>query len=391
MEERNSDRNRFTDITPAIVLPIILSLCLICGVAMALLVLMSPGGENPLETVYLRAYLWLNDDDLNTPIGTDETPRRFEVFPGSTANDIGIKLVTEGFITNGTLFARYAQSEALDDDLVPGVFYISEAMTIPSILDVLTDPTPTTVRFTIRENMRLEEIAEQIDATSQLNFTGSAFLTLVRAGAPIPEDFRIRYGIPEGSSLEGFMYPATYEIPVQMPVDEFVETLRDRFELAITPDIMAAAQARNRSIYQVIIIASIVEREAVLDSERATIAAVYWNRTINGMRLDADPTVQYQLANNRNNGVWWPPIPSIELYYSSESAGPYNTYQNFNLPPGPIVSPAARSIIAAANPADVTYLFFQTACEGGGIHVFFNTFTEHDAYYQRRLAGCSPA
>ncbi|PJF43772.1 MAG: endolytic transglycosylase MltG [Phototrophicales bacterium] len=378
-------RNRFADITPAILLPIVLSLCLICGLIAVVTLFLFPSRTNPLESLYLQAYIRLNNDELHQAIGTDSTPRRFEVLPGSTANDIGIKLVTEGFISNGTLFARYAQYKNLDDDFVPGVFYLNETMDIPTILEVLTDPTPTTIRFTIRENMRIEEIAEQIDATPQLAFTGNDFLSLVRAGAPIPEDFRIAYGIPLGQSLEGFMYPATYEVPVAMPVEEFVEMLLSRFEQAITSDIVIAAAERGKTIYQIVIIASIVEREAVLDEERTLIASVYWNRLENNMRLEADPTVQYQLANNRQDGIWWPPITPLD-YTTAE--GPYNTYLNHGLPPGPIVSPASRSIIAAAKPAETDYLYFQTSCEGGGKHVFFRTFAEHQAYFELRQAGC---
>lgn len=379
------EQSRFSDITPAILIPIIFTMCLMCGVSVVGVAVLS-GGSGPFESIYLQVYIRLNDDQLHSTIGNDATPRRFEVLPGSTANDIGIQLVTEGFISNGTLFARYAQYKDLDDDLVPGVFYINETMDIPAILEALTDPTPTTVRFTIRENMRIEEIADQIDATTPaLAFTGDEFLSRVRTGAPIPDDFRIEYGIPSGSSLEGFMYPATYDVPLEMPVDEFVDMLLTRFEQAITSEVVVAAAAQGRTVYQVLIIASIVEREAVLDDERPIIASVYWNRVNNGMRLDADPTVQYQLANNRADGIWWPAITQADY---STATGPYNTYLNVGLPPTPIVSPAYRSIIAAANPTPTNYLYFQVSCEGGGQHVFFSTFEEQQAYLNIRLAGC---
>lgn len=380
--------DRFSNVTPAIIFPILMVGCLVCigiaGVSLAL----SPPSSGPLQEIYAQLYVLANDSELNTPIGDDDTPRAFEVLPGSTANDIGIKLVTEGFITNGTLFSRYAQVEGLDDDLVPGVFYLNETMDIPEILTVLTDPSSGTVRFVIRENMRIEEIAAQIDATPQLTFTGEDFLSLVRAGAPLPAGFQSLYGIPEGASLEGFLYPATYSLPNGITAEDFVQTLTNSFQQAVTQDIIDAARAQGRSIFQVVIIASIVEREAVVESERPTIAAVYWNRVDGGGRLDADPTVQYQLANNRNDSVWWPSIPTIEFYYSADSAGPYNTYQNVGLPPGPIVSPGLRSIRAATFPDDVDYLFFQVSCANNGTHVFFDTIEEHDAYFEFRLNGC---
>jgi UPF0755 protein len=376
---------RLLDISPAVILPIILAICLICGIAGGLAVALAPAGTNPLEALVLRVYLLQNDDELNTPLGNDPTQRRFEVQPGENANDIGIKLVTQGFISNGTLFARYAQYEDLDNDFRPGVYYLSETMDIPEIVAQLTDPTSNTVRFLIRENMRLEEIAEQIDAIEQLDMSGAEFLALVSEGALIPEDFRQRYGIPAGQSLEGFMYPATYDIPYAITASDFRTLLLNSFERNMSQEIIDAARAQGRTVYQLVIMASIIEREAVLDEERARIASVYWNRFENGQRLEADPTVEYELANQRQDGDWWPAITQANY---QNVIGPYNTYVNLGLPPGPIVSPALRSIRAAAFPEDTPYFYFQTSCAGGGQHIFFETFAEHQEYFQFRVNGC---
>lgn len=376
---------RILDFSPAIILPIILSICLICGVAGGLAIALSPESVNPLEALVLRVYLLQNDDELNTPLGSDPTQRRFEITPGETANDIGIKLVTQGFISNGTLFARYARYEGVDDDFRPGVYYLSETMDIPEIVLQLTNPTASTVRFLIRENMRIEEIAEQIDSIPELEMTGAEFLAVVGDGALVSNEFRARYGLPNGQSLEGFMYPATYEIPFAITAEDFKQLLLDNFERNIPQEIIDAAIAQGRTIYQIVTMASIIEREAVLDEERSTIASVYWNRFEIGQRLDADPTVQYQLANLRQDGDWWPTITQADY---TNAIGPYNTYVNVGLPPGPIVSPALRSIRAAAFPEETPYFYFQTSCEGGGAHIFFETFEEHSAYFEFRLNGC---
>lgn len=376
---------RLLDISPAILLPIILAVCLICGIAGGLAIALAPEGSNPLQALVLRVYLLQNDDELNTPLGSDPTPRRFEIGSGESANDIGVKLVTQGFISNGTLFARYAQYEGLDDDFRPGVYYINETMDIPAIVMQLTTPSDNTVRFLIRENMRLEEIAEQIDSIEQLDMSGAEFMALVGPGAPIPEDFRTRYGIPQGQSLEGFMYPATYDLPYAITAADFRTLLLNSFERNVTQTIVDAARAEGRTVYQLVTMASIIEREAVLEAERATIASVYWNRFENGQHLDADPTVQYQLANLRQDGNWWPAITQADY---QGVIGPYNTYINIGLPPGPIVSPALRSIRAAAFPEDTPYFYFQTSCAGGGAHIFFETFEEHQAYFEFRVNGC---
>jgi UPF0755 protein len=126
----------------------------------------------------------------------------------------------------------------------------------------------------------------------------------------------------------------------------------------------------------------------VLPEERDLIAAVILNRLEAGMPLQVDPTVQYQIASNRRDGVWWPQITVSDYNESTEGAGPYNTYRNVGLPPGPIVSPRLASIRAVIYPADRDFLFFQASCDADGSHEFFTTAAEHDAYYQLRLRGC---
>jgi UPF0755 protein len=379
------DAQRLLDISPAIVLPIVLGACLICGIAGIFVVATTPEGLDPIEGLGLRVYLLQNDDVLHSPAGENPDSKRFEILPGESANDIGIKLVTEGLISNGSLFARYARFEGLDDDLRPGVFRISQTMTIPQILTVLTNPTPTTIEFLIREDYRLEQIAESIDNTSLLEFTGDEFIALVETGASIPEEFRLKYGIPDGSSLEGFLYPATYTLEVTTTAVEFRDLLLATFERNVTQELLDEAMRQGRTMHQVVTVASIVEKEAVLEDERSIIASVYLNRLAIGQKLDADPTVQYQMATNRQDGIWWPQLVVSDY---TNVVGPYNTYLNNGLPPGPIVNPAVRSIRAVLFPADTNYIYFQLSCDGGGKHEFFDTPEAHDAYYQFRLNGC---
>ncbi|GIK66244.1 MAG: aminodeoxychorismate lyase [Chloroflexota bacterium] len=360
----------------AILIPGCLGFILLCVVVSFFVVITTPEGYNPVEGMAIRLYLVRNRDELNSPIGTDPTLKRFEVREGESANDIGINLVTAGFIRNGSLFARYARFQGMDDDLRPGVFFISETMTYDKILEVLTDPTPTTARFLVRENMRMEEIAAQIDATPLLSFTGAEFLAVVGPSAILPNDFRARYGIPSNASLEGFLYPATYELTAADTAVSFRDQMLTAFDTYVTQDLRDAAALQGKTMFEIVTLASIIEREAVLASERPTIASVYLNRLSIGQKLDADPTVQYQLANNRRDGVWWPLITADD-YVSA--VGPYNTYLNVGLPPGPIVNPSLSSIRAAIYPATTTYFYFRAACNGDGSHQFSTTFEEHIA------------
>ncbi|NJL92727.1 MAG: endolytic transglycosylase MltG [Anaerolineae bacterium] len=363
---------RFLRLLGAILIPVALGGLFLCLILAALAVVLTPPGLNPIEAVGLRGYLLLNDEALNSSAGSDPTLRRFVVEADDTAQSVGVRLVTQGFIENGSLFARYTRYEGLDDDLRPGTFFISEAMTLPEIAATLTDPRPTTVRLTVIEGWRMEQIAEAIDAQPRLNFTGRDFLAVVGVGASIPADFQLEYGLPGGASLEGFLFPATYEINVNASALDFRAQLLAAFEANVADSLVDQALASNRTFYQVVAVASIVEREAVVADERPQIASVYLNRLNIGQKLDADPTTQYAIGNTRD-GNWWPRITQADYQLNS----PYNTYVIPALPPGPIANPSLSSIEAVVNPAETPYFYFRAACDGSGQHQFSITYEEH--------------
>ncbi len=138
-------------------------------------------------------------------------------------------------------------------------------------------------------------------------------------------------------------------------------------------------------LHTVLTVASIVEREAVVPEERPTIAGVYLNRLVNGMRLEADPTVQYAMGYQPQSGQWWKTPVFLEEYTSVIS--PYNTYLNEGLPPGPIASPGLSSIQAVLAPEVHDYLYFVALPDGSGAHVFARTFEEHSENVRRYLQG----
>ncbi|MCI0710149.1 MAG: endolytic transglycosylase MltG [Chloroflexi bacterium] len=365
---------RLFEVSRAVLIPALLGLAIICCVMTVFVVLTTPEGLDPIDGITLRVYLATNRDELNRPKGTDPTLKRFTVEEGESANDVGVKLVTEGFINNGTLFARFAQFEGRDDEIRPGVYFLAESMSIPQILDELTDPIPNQIRITVRENLRREEIAALIDATEFLEFTGAEFLAATDPEVVLANGFRERYGIPIDQSLEGFLFPDTYLLDITTTAIDFRDLMLQTFTNSVTPDMEQTVTASPMTMYEVVTLASIVEREAVLPEERPTIADVYLNRLEVAQKLDADPTVQYQLANNRLDGEWWPRI-TFNDYTGVE--GPYNTYIHTGLPPGPIVSPSISSIRAVIFPADTPYFYFQASCEGDGSHQFSVTFDEH--------------
>lgn len=355
-----------------ILIPVILAYCLLCLVLGLAAIAMTPPGLNPGEALVLRAYLLQEDEALNTPLGTSTELGRFTVEPSDTATTIGIKLVTGGYIANGTLFARYVQYEGLDTQLRAGTFFISNNMSIPEIARILTDPTPQTVTLTIIEGWRMEQIAALIDSQTLLNFTGNDFLALVGPGAPLPADFQTRYGIPAGASLEGFLFPATYEVGIAATAADFRDQMLEAFSRNLGQTLEAEALAQGWTIYEVLTVAAIVEREAVIVEERPQIAAVYLNRYRIGQKLDADPTVQYGIGNIRD-GNWWPVLSLADYQFDH----PYNTYTRVGLPPGPIANPSISSIRATLYPVESPYFFFRAACDGSGYHQFSITYDEH--------------
>ncbi len=193
---------------------------------------------------------------------------------------------------------------------------------------------------------------------------------------------------PEGASLEGFLFPDTYLIPSEGATAlEFITKQLDAFRIQVEPLYQQSqiAGTSTSDLYSALILASIVEREAVVAEERPAIAGVYLNRLAQGMKLEADPTVQYALGYQPAANQWWKTPVFLEEYSSVDS--PYNTYLYAGLPPGPIACPGLSSIQAALQPAQHSYLFFVAIPDGSGRHVFAETFEEHQQNVQKYMNG----
>jgi UPF0755 protein len=233
---------------------------------------------------------------------------------------------------------------------------------------------------TIPEGMRLEEIADLLTAQGVID--GERFLELASGGSEAAAsvgDFAFLEGLHPEATLEGFLFPDTYRLPVPAEPEDLLARMLENFDSQVTPEMRQAAGAEGRSLYQVIILASIVEREAFLAEEYPIVASVYLNRLGEDMFLRADPTVQYAMGYQPGTGQWWKTPVQLEEY--SEVDSPYNTYLYGGFPPGPICSPGLAAIEASIRPAETEFLYFMAT--GDGDHAFAETWEEHQANVER--------
>jgi UPF0755 protein len=281
------------------------------------------------------------------------------------------------------MFKILARLRGKDKGVEAGTHQLKRTMMAEEVLEDLQLGTGKSVRLTLPEGRRAEEVA-QVLADAGLVDKGE-FLTLVGQGALGGPAAKER---PAGTGLEGYLFPDTYDFVPQAGAAAVLTTLLDNFERRMTPELRAAVAASGRSLYEVVTLASIVERETAAAEERPKVARVYLNRLAEPpYLLNADPTVQYGLGFQPDAGGWWK-RPLLNEDLASDSA--YNSYTNPGLPPGPIASPGLAAIEAVVHPADGPWQFFvanDQACDG--THVFAETYDEHLANIQRyQTGGC---
>ncbi|MGZ6267969.1 MAG: endolytic transglycosylase MltG [Candidatus Limnocylindrales bacterium] len=325
--------------------------------------------------------------------------------PGETPRQIGDQLVQAGAVTEARALVFQAIERDVTSQFQVGRHVVSKSMTVDDIISVLIQPpvAPPTVRITFREGLRIEQMvaklelleANPVDPTAPLTMNPGQFYDL--AMHP-PADLLARYPwlkLPDGASLEGFLFPATYDVAPDTTPLELLTLLLDAFANHAPP---ALLQLPPDQIYQKVNIASLVESEAKVDSDRPLIAGVYTNRLNpkiwpTGL-LNANPTLNYA-----NDSVWlqdpanpieswvdytfWNSIKTAgalsKVVFPGKLAG-YNTYSHAGLPPAPICSPSAPSLLAALTPDTADgYLYFLAKNDGSGTHAFAKTQAEQDA------------
>jgi len=315
---------------------------------------------------YSARLLW-HDGLLTRPLDPTGSEQSFPVDSGESVNSVAIRLQEAGLIRDAGAFRDYLIYSGLDTSIQSGNYQLSPKLSAIDIAHELQDATSTEVTFVILPGWRMEEIAASLPSYG-LPVTSDEFLAAARTSFP---DYDFLAG---ANSAEGFLFPDSYIVPRAITAETLVNGFIRNFALHLTPDLINGFEKQGLTVYQVVTIASIVEREAVHDEESTLIASVYLNRLKIGMKLDADPTVQYAMGFNPIQNTWWTnPLSVEDLKFDSF----YNTYLYPGLPPTPISNPGLTALNAVAYPDETPYYFFQAKCDGSGYHNFSETFEEH--------------
>jgi UPF0755 protein len=329
-----------------------------------------------LDSAARKAYINTRRSELDRPTGDDNAPLTLVVESGETGREVADALQGMGLIKDSRLFRYYLSEEGLTVEA--GEYVLSQTMTPREIADALQQGMADELVLTVPEGRRLEEIA---DLAVAIGINRDEFLALAMApadGMTGGFEYLFLSERPANATLEGYLFPDTYRLPKDANARDLIERMLANFDAKVSSGMRAQAVAQGRTLYEVIVLASIVEREAVLAQERSTIASVYLNRLDNGIKLDADPTIQYALGRP---GDWWPQI-TIEHYTLVDS--PWNTYLYAGLPPSPIANPGLGAIQAVLAPNETDFLFFMRDCDADdGSHLFATNQEEHLANYAR--------
>jgi UPF0755 protein len=289
-------------------------------------------------------------------------PIRVEIPEGASAEEVGELLEDAGVIRSSLAFRLTVSIRGLGDELRAGTYRMTTNMSLDDALRVVTagPAPPKEVAVTIPEGYEVKEIARTV-ADSLSKVDAERFQRLAESGR-----FSLPPFLPEGTpTTEGFLFPETYGFRGTAGPNEVVVLLLDQFEEQAAGLPWENARDLGLSPYEIVIVASMIEREAGVDADRPKISAVIHNRLERGMPLQIDATIQYALPEDNR-------LLTVEDY---EYPSPYNTYLHNELPPTPIGSPGVASLRAALAPADEDYLYF-VVIDDSGRHGFAETYDE---------------
>jgi UPF0755 protein len=343
---------------------------------------------------------------LTKPVSTEPTQVQFLVEPGDTAKSIALRLEEEELIGDSRAFVFLAVTRDLTGKLQQGTFVLRKNMTPDQLVSaLLAPPTVKYVDIGLRTGLRLEQITAKLQDLPELNMDASEFYDIAKSPpADLLADYpwlkTILADAPKGASLEGFLWPATYRVLPDTTAEELVRLMLDAYARNVGPARMDVPKERGMTYYEIVSLASMVEREAQLQEEMPLIAGVFANRLDPkkwpiGL-LQSDPTIFYihdtlELAKvpvtEWPDYVFWAPIDGgFTGDALPPELAPYNTYTSKGIPPGPIDTPTITAIDAALEPDTKDgYFYFLAKLDGSKTTAFAKTLKEHQANIKKYM------
>ena len=299
--------------------------------------------------IFVTSMLSVNNREVNSSVITIEK--------GMSLNSVSNLLLENEIIVNQNIFKLKVITRGLASKIPTGRFLINGKISDAILIDLIFNKGPIKLKLTIPEGSQSKNLFKDINTLLNTDYDFNKYFN----STEILEQYQV-----DASSLEGYLYPDTYYLYHDSSPEEIIDILLSEFWKKFDENLQDRANQLGFSVHEVVTLASIIEGEAMLDSERSTISSVYHNRLKINMKLQADPTIQYIIPG--------PPktLSNRDLRIKSD----YNTYQNYGLPPGPINNPGIASIKAALYPEDTNFLFF--VAQGDGSHAFTTNEKDHE-------------
>nr|WP_312575899.1 endolytic transglycosylase MltG [Sedimentibacter sp.] len=319
---------------------------------------------------YINSYI---DKSLKPIDSNNDTKIIVEIPEGSNTNDIAEILLNNNLISNSSIFKYYAKKTKTDIKLKAGNYILSKNMNVDELIKVLIKggTTGNTVNITIIEGLTIEDAAQSI--ANQLGLNYETLVNLMENADIFRDEYQFLMDNPEIKNLQGYLMPETYNVYLKSDEEAIVKVLLSQFDNFYKEEMIPLLSNSKLNMEDTINLASIVEKEAVMDEERDEIAATFLNRLDINMKLQSCATVNYA------QGVWKERLTNDDIAIDS----PYNTYLIEGLPPSPINSPGKKSIMAVLQPSNVDYLYF--VAKGDGSHYFSNNYDDHLAAKNKYL------
>ncbi|WP_425464261.1 endolytic transglycosylase MltG [Paenibacillus zeisoli] len=307
------------------------------------------------------------------PVSSSSASVKVEIKSGAGTAKIADLLKQEGLIKNSLMFKAYLKMKSEGAKFQAGIYELSPGMTYDQIIGKLNSGDVVKadmVHFTIPEGYTLKQMADKLSQEGIVN--KDQFLKLAKnpSGIEVPVLREFPASDKQIYRLEGLLFPETYELKKGSSEADIITRMLEELQAKLDsiPDWKVKLEKRKLTLPELLTVASLVEREVVVDPERKKVASVIYNRLDKGMKLEIDATVQYLLGK-----------PKERLLNSDlrKKDSPYNTYLYNGLPPGPIASPSVKSIEAALEPENTDYLFYVTKKDGSQEHLFAKTYAEH--------------